>query len=84
MHRKGLFNNTQAMRRAALSGMGIAMLPSDLVREDIRDGKLQALLPDYTLPSRPIYLLYHKERYTAPTLRSFIQFLIQKLGGIQG
>ena len=79
MQRKGLFNNTQAMRRAALSGMGIAMLPSDLVREDIREGKLTALLPEYTLPSRPIYLLYHKERYSAPTLRSFIQFLIQSL-----
>ncbi|MBF0863500.1 LysR family transcriptional regulator [Gluconobacter sp. R71646] len=80
MRRRGLFNSTQAMRRAALGGLGIAMLPTDLVQDDLKAGTLQALLPDYTLPSRPIYLLYHKERYSAPTLHSFIRFIMRNLG----
>ncbi|KPH86145.1 LysR family transcriptional regulator [Komagataeibacter intermedius AF2] len=80
MKRRMLFNNTQAMHRATLAGLGVAMLPEDVVQADLHNGQLQALLPEYALPSRPIYLLYHRERYNAPTLRSFIDFMIRHLG----
>lgn len=33
------------------------MLPEDVVQADLHNGQLQALLPEYALPSRPIYLL---------------------------
>ncbi|WP_237913986.1 LysR family transcriptional regulator [Acetobacter senegalensis] len=79
---RAVMNNTQALRKAVLAGMGLAMLPADLVREDLRAGRLKAVLPEYRLPSRPVYLLYHKDRFSSPTLRSFINFVVSALGGI--
>lgn len=34
--------------------MGMVMLPDALVEQDLLDGKLVALMPDYQLPSRPM------------------------------
>ncbi|MBB2159894.1 LysR family transcriptional regulator [Gluconacetobacter sacchari] len=80
MRRRALANSTQALRRAALEGAGIAMLPATLVGPDLETGRLRAVLPTATLPSRPIYLLYHRERHHAPALRSFIRFALRTLG----
>lgn len=79
---RAVMNNTQALRKAVLAGMGVAMLPADLVREDLRAERLKAVLPEYRLPTRPVYLLYHKDRFSSPTLRSFINFMVGALGGV--
>ncbi|GBQ27968.1 LysR family transcriptional regulator [Gluconacetobacter azotocaptans] len=82
MRSRAVMNNTQALRKATVAGMGIAMLPADLVRDDVRTGRLRSLLPEYVLPSRPVYILYHKDRYSSPTLRSFVNFVVASLGGV--
>lgn len=79
---RAVVNNTQALRKAVLAGMGIAMLPTDLVQGDLRTERLKAVLPDYRLPARPVYILYHKDRFSSPTLRSFITFMVSALGGV--
>ncbi|WP_421523893.1 LysR family transcriptional regulator [Pseudomonas yamanorum] len=71
-------NSSQALRQAALEGMGIVMLPDALVEPDLRAGKLVALLTDYQLPSRPMHLLYAQDRYRLPKLRAFVDFVMEK------
>ncbi|MDG6404480.1 LysR substrate-binding domain-containing protein, partial [Pseudomonas quasicaspiana] len=44
-----------------------------LVQEDLENGKLIALLPDYQLPCRPMHLLYAQDRYRSTKLRSFVE-----------
>lgn len=68
-------NSGQAVRVAAIAGMGVAMLPEILVRGDISAGKLVQLLPDWNLPEQPMALIYHRDRYRPQRLIKFIDFV---------
>ncbi|MGI4858381.1 MAG: LysR family transcriptional regulator [Janthinobacterium lividum] len=73
-------NNAQALRRAALSGLGVAMLPNALVAEDLAAGRLVSLMDGYRLPSRPMHLVYSPDRFKGPKLRSFVDFCLETFG----
>ncbi|MEQ5844080.1 LysR family transcriptional regulator [Paraburkholderia acidicola] len=72
-------NNGQALRTAAIAGLGIIMQPEVLVEDDVAAGRLIRLLPDYELPSRPVHLLYLADRRLTLKLRSFIDFVVESL-----
>ncbi|MFK3739567.1 LysR family transcriptional regulator [Massilia sp. TN1-12] len=65
-------NNGQALREAALHGLGIVLQPALLLEADVRAGRLVHLLPDYALPSRPMHIVYLPDRYRSLKLRSFV------------
>ena len=60
--------------------MGIVMLPDALVEQDLRDGRLVVVMPDYQPPNRPMHLLYAPDRYRLPKLRRFVEFAMQMWG----
>jgi DNA-binding transcriptional LysR family regulator len=73
-------NSTPGLRQAAIAGMGVVMMPDLLVRQDLQDGKLVAVLQDYQLPRRPMHLVYAQDRYRLPKLRSFVEYAIEMWG----
>ncbi|RON48504.1 LysR family transcriptional regulator [Pseudomonas frederiksbergensis] len=75
-----LINSSAGLHQAARTGMGIVMVPDALVEQDLKDGKLVALMQDYQLPSRPMNLVYAQDRYRLPKLRSFVDFAMQMWG----
>ncbi|MGH1415907.1 MAG: LysR family transcriptional regulator [Pelagimonas sp.] len=68
-------NSGQAVRVAAKTGMGIAMLPETLVKGDIAEGKLVQVLSNWNLPEQPMALIYHSDRYRPQRLTTFIDFV---------
>ncbi|MCX4164148.1 MULTISPECIES: LysR family transcriptional regulator [Paraburkholderia] len=72
-------NNGQALRTAAIAGLGVIMQPEVLVEDDVATGRLIRLLPDYELPSRPVHLLYLADRRLTLKLRSFVDFVVESL-----
>jgi DNA-binding transcriptional LysR family regulator len=79
---KGRFtvNNGQALRTAAIEGLGIVMQPEVLLGDDVVAGRLVRLLPDYELPSRPMHIVYLADKRPTPKLRSFIDFVGKSFG----
>lgn len=75
-----LINSSSGLHQAARTGMGVVMLPDALVDQDLREGKLVALMQDYQLPRRPMNLIYAQDRYRLPKLRSFVEFALQTWG----
>ncbi|MHB8254909.1 MAG: LysR family transcriptional regulator [Acidiferrobacter sp.] len=75
-----VINSAQGLRIAAVAGAGIAMLPTVLVSEDLRAGRLVHLFPEYRTPSRPLHVVFPSDRYRSPKLRSFVDFLMQTFG----
>ncbi|MBV1786989.1 LysR family transcriptional regulator [Marinobacterium sp. D7] len=73
-------NNGQALRTAALNGLGVVMQPEVLMAQDLAAGRLVQLFPDHELPSRPMHLVYLPDRYRMPKLRSFIEFTLERFG----
>jgi DNA-binding transcriptional LysR family regulator len=72
-------DNGQALLAAAVKGIGIIMMPKELLRPDIEAGRLIELMKKHVPPARPIHAIYPKERQLAPKLTSFVDFLVEKL-----
>ena len=70
-------NHFGAIRRAVLRGAGIARLPCYLVRDDIQEGRLLRLLPDWELPTTPLHLVYPSRRHMPQRNRVFMEFLLE-------
>jgi DNA-binding transcriptional LysR family regulator len=71
-------NHCQALRVAALHGMGIVLQPTFLLETDVRAGRLVQLFPTHALPSRPLSVVFLRDRYRSPKLRSFVDFLVER------
>lgn len=73
-------NNGDVLRDAALAGHGITKLPTFLIGEDIRAGRLQVVLPDHPPTELGIYALYAPNQYLAAKTRVLIDFLVNRFG----
>lgn len=72
-------DDTTLTLHAVRAGMGIAFMPSWLVDEDLASGKLVKVLPDYASNPVTLFAVYTSRQYMAPKLRSFIDFLGERL-----
>ncbi len=73
-------NQGQALRVAALHGLGIVLQPAILLEADVRAGRLVQLFPTHELASRPMSVVYLPDQYRSPKLRSFVDFLVERFG----
>jgi len=65
----------EVLRDAAISGAGLAFLPTYLVNEDIAAGRLLEVLADFVAPPVPISAIYPSRRHLAPKVRRFIDLI---------
>jgi DNA-binding transcriptional LysR family regulator len=72
-------NNGDTLRAAALAGRGIIMEPTFQVGEDLRQGHLIRLLPEYPLRSLTLYAVYPTRRYLSPKVRTLVDFLVERI-----
>src|ERR1700730_4624970 len=68
-------NNSEAVRRAALNGQGIALLSHLLVADDISAGRLRVLMPAFPPARFPLTVVYPSRRNLPPRVRAVIQYL---------
>ncbi|MBY6028125.1 LysR family transcriptional regulator [Halomonas sp. DP8Y7-1] len=72
-------NNMGMIRQLAVLGMGIILMPEQLVAEDVSAGRLKRILPSWQGDSIPVYGLTETRLLPAKT-RCFMDFLIERLG----
>jgi len=72
-------NNHEAVRNAALNGLGIALLPEYLVVDDLRAGRLEHVLLEHGSESAPAYIVYPSRQHLAPRTRVVIDFLVDEV-----
>jgi DNA-binding transcriptional LysR family regulator len=63
------------VRQAAAGGLGIAQLPLSVCLEEIRQGQLEIVLPDFLAPLCEIQAVFPSRQGMLPAVRSFIDFL---------
>jgi DNA-binding transcriptional LysR family regulator len=82
LHVKGSLrlNDDDALAQAVLSGVGIAVLPTFIVGNDIQSGRLQAILSEYVPIERYIYAIYLPTRQLSAKVRMFIDHLLSRFG----
>ena len=72
-------NNSEAVLLLARRGLGIALLADWLVEDDLRRGRLVALLEDFSLPSAPVHALYPASQFASASVRALIDHLAASL-----
>lgn len=73
-------DNVQALHAAALEGIGVIMMPKELLKPDIASGRLVELMKSHVPAPRPIYAVYARDRQTVPKVSSFVDFVSDELG----
>ena len=68
-------NVADAIRTAAIGGLGLVMLATYVVGKDIEKGRLKVVLEDYALPPLDIYAVYPHRKYLSAKVRRFMDFL---------
>ncbi|AOU99802.1 LysR family transcriptional regulator [Acidihalobacter yilgarnensis] len=77
-------NSSLALKQCFLAGVGLGTAPAWLVQDLIDDGSLVHLLPEWTLDSQPLYLVYPSRRYLPQRAMALIQFLCRRLPELPG
>ncbi len=67
----------EALMAAARAGMGLLLQPTELVEDDLAEGRLVEVLTDFPAPDRSLHLLYAPDRQMTPKMRSFIAFALE-------
>lgn len=70
-----IVNNTSAMVDAAIQGLGIAWIGKSMVDHEIKSGRLEVVLEDYSIDLEPFYIFFPKEYSQLKVLRAFVDFM---------
>jgi DNA-binding transcriptional LysR family regulator len=68
-------NDGQSLLNAAISGLGIAYLPSFLYADAMHQGLIEDVILDLPDETQGVYAVYPPGRFTQPKVREFIDFL---------
>jgi DNA-binding transcriptional LysR family regulator len=71
-------NVADAIRMATMSGLGVALLPTYMVGQDLRKGRLQAVLTDYIPAPMEIHAVYPHRKHLSAKVRTFVDFLYDR------
>ncbi|QNN56569.1 LysR family transcriptional regulator [Diaphorobacter ruginosibacter] len=63
------------MKFAAMSGIGFCWLPDFLCHQEIEDGRLVELLPEWTQSAGIVHAVFPSRQGLRPAVRSFLDFL---------
>jgi DNA-binding transcriptional LysR family regulator len=67
-----IVTDATSARELALDGVGVAYLPESMVREDLRTGRLQQLLPQAAIREDGLFVYFPRRASMSPKLRAFI------------
>ncbi|PWE33542.1 LysR family transcriptional regulator [Maritimibacter sp. 55A14] len=70
-------NDGQSLLNAAVSGLGIAYLPSFLYADKVASGEIEIAMPDLPVETLGVYAVYPPGRYVQPKVRAMIDFLAE-------
>ena len=73
-------NNGEVLRDAAVRGLGITLLPTFIVGQELQRGTLQIVLPDYHPPELSISVIYPVNRHLSTKVRLLVDFLQERFG----
>lgn len=74
-------NSGEALLCAAEAGLGISMIPSFMLGDALRTGRLVEVLPNRYADNLGVYALYPDGPFPQPKLRAFIDFMADHFRG---
>lgn len=69
----------ESIRQSALNGLGIAVNSTVILAEDIEQGRLVRILPDYEIASQPLNILRPPMNPVTPAIDTLIHFMLDNI-----
>lgn len=66
-------NDILTCREAAVAGLGISILPVDIIQKELKSHRLKQILPNYKLPSMALFAVYPSRQWTPSKVKVFLQ-----------
>ena len=76
-------NSLAFSRRAAIAGLGIALLPEVPGAIAVRRGLLRPVLPELTMSSSPLFLIYPSMQHLPQRVKLLRDFMIEHFPTIE-
>ena len=73
-------NSSLALLTLARQGLGIARMPRFVVDDDLANGRLEQVLPDWSLPAQGIHVVTTARAHQPAKTRAFVDFLRERFG----
>jgi len=70
-----LVDDFALLKQAIIDGLGIAVFPEYMARDEINTGKLVQILSDWGQEDVDVFALYPRNRANIPKVRAFIEFV---------
>ncbi|MGG4268583.1 LysR family transcriptional regulator [Peribacillus simplex] len=72
------FGNIEAIKQCVIAGLGVALLPEMVVKNDIKEGRMKELAWQATTSSLFTHIAWHKDKWMTPPLEAFINLTRKK------
>jgi DNA-binding transcriptional LysR family regulator len=73
-------NNIEALRAAAVAGVGIIRMSAYVLAGELAEGRLVPVLADFEARDAEVYALYPAARHLSPKVRAFVDYLADRIG----
>ncbi|MNI05860.1 HTH-type transcriptional regulator DmlR [compost metagenome] len=70
-------NNGIALKQAAVQGLGVILVPKEFVSNELADGTLVKLLPDWQPDPHALFAVYPFHKEQSRNVRLFIEFIVK-------
>lgn len=67
------------LKEVAMAGCGVVELPPACFRDELADGRLVPLLPEWRLPDMNLHAVFPSRKGLTPAVRCFIDYLSQRM-----
>lgn len=74
---KMLIDDFLILKQMAIEGLGLAIIPDYMCQQEVANGQLVEVLPQWGMPDVDVYALFPKYRLNIPKVRAFMEFIQQ-------
>ncbi len=74
---RSVMNDPESAASAAVHGMGLAQVGSNVILPSVKAGKLRLVLSDRAVQSRALYAVYPSKRFAPKKLTAFVDHLVR-------
>lgn len=72
---RGVINDFHLLKKMIQEGAGVAILPTYMCYEELAEGKLVEILPEWSIPEVVFHAVYPSHRGMTPKVRAFLDLL---------
>ncbi len=70
-------SNNESIKRLVEQGLGLSIISKNIVKEELKSGRLAAIHLTDSILKRKYFLIHHKDKYFSKALQSFIEICLQ-------